>query len=396
MMWLVMACMALLTAGFVIYPLLKKPSQQFPSVPVSTNVALFNERLSELDNQRADGDLDEAQYGELVAEQQRLLLADEPQHSQQNISKGRGAWLLLTGLLLMPLLAFSLYQMLGASDDVVITQLLEKRASEATNSNDLLVKQQLKNKISRRLLSQPDNLYYLLILARLHMEDGDFQQASAAYQDAVRVTPNDAELLAEYAQAVYFRDGNKFEGGAGTVLDNALALDPNNLTAQGLQGIRSFESGDYQQAIASWQIALRAIHPSTPQAQALQSGIARARSQLGEALPSVKVQVSVSPKLTISPEMVVYVYAREWQGMPMPLAVAKLQVTDLPATVMLDDTMAMPGGKLLSSVDVVEVVARLSVSGSATPAEGDLEGSSGALKIADHTEIVAVVIDHKL
>ncbi|MEH6529600.1 MAG: c-type cytochrome biogenesis protein CcmI, partial [Porticoccus sp.] len=382
--------------GFVIYPLLKKSPQQLSTVPVSTNVALFNERLSELDNQRADGDLDEAQYGELVAEQQRLLLADEPQRSQRNVSKGRGAWLLLTGLLLIPLLAFSLYQMLGASDDVVITQLLEKRASESTNPNDLLVKQQLKNKISRRLLSQPDNLYYLLILARLHMEDSDFQQASIAYEGAVRLTPNDANLLAEYAQAAYFRDGNVFEDGAGAVLDNALALDPGNLTAQGLHGIRSFESGDYQQAIASWQIALRAIHPNTPQARALQSGIARARSQLGEALPSVKVQVTISPELAISPEMVVYVYAREWQGMPMPLAVAKLQAADLPATVTLDDTMAMPGGKLLSSVETVEVVARLSVSGSATPAEGDLEGSSGALKIADHTEIVAVVIDHKL
>jgi cytochrome c-type biogenesis protein CcmH len=396
MMWLVMACMVLLAAGFIIYPLLRKPSQQVPTIPVSTNVVLFNERLSELDNQLADGDLSDTQYGDLVAEQQRLLLVDEPQRPQPKVSKGLGVWLLLTGLLLMPLLAFSLYQMLGASDDVAITQLLEKRASQSPSTNDLLVKQQLKDKISRRLLSQTDNLYYLLILARLHMEDGDFQQASVSYQNAVQITPNDAELLAEYAQAVYFRDGNKFEGDAGAALDNALALDPNNMTAQGLQGIRSFELGDYQQAIVSWQTALRAIHPDTPQAQALQSGIARARSQLGEALPSVKVQVTISPELAISPEMVVYVYAREWQGMPMPLAVAKLQAADLPATVTLDDTMAMPGGKLLSSVETIEVVARLSVSGSATPAEGDLEGSTGALKIAEHTEIVAVVIDHKL
>jgi len=163
-----------------------------------------------------------------------------------------------------------------------------------------------------------------------------------------------------------------------------------------LQGIRSFELGDYQQAIVSWQTALRAIHPDTPQAQALQSGIVRARGQLGEALPSLKVQVTISPELAISPEMVVYVYAREWQGMPMPLAVVKLQAADLPATVTLDDTMAMPGGKLLSSVETIEVVARLSVSGSATPAEGDLEGSTGALKIADHGEIVTVIIDRQL
>ncbi|MEH6616619.1 MAG: c-type cytochrome biogenesis protein CcmI [Porticoccus sp.] len=396
MMWLVLALLVFLAAGFVIYPLLKKPVQRAPVIPVSANVVLFRERLAELDNQLATGEIDEAQYRDLVMEQQRLLLADEVEFSTSKVTGGRGAWLLLMGLLLLPLLAFSIYQMLGARDDVVITQLMDTRANETHGVDDFAVKQQLKEKISRRLRSQPDNVYYLVILARLHMEDGNFKQASATYQQAVHLSPGDAVLLAEYAQAIYNRDGSKFESGAGAILDNVLALDPNNLTALGLQGMRFFELGDYHQAIASWQTALRIIHPGTQQAQVLQSGIARARKLLGGTLPSIEVQVTLSPEMTVSPGMVVYVYAREWQGMPMPLAVAKLQAADLPATVTLDDTMVMPGGKLLSSVETIEVVARLSVSGSATPAEGDLEGSTGALKIADHGEIVAVIIDRQL
>ncbi len=58
--------------------------------------------------------------------------------------------------------------------------------------------------------------------------------------------------------------------------------------------------------------------------------------------------------------------------------------------------MAMPGGKLLSSVEKVEVVARVSINGSATPAEGDFEGSTGAFILGDQAEIVAVVIDRQL
>ena len=396
MMWLIMALLVLLAAGFVIYPLLRKPVQNTPVTIASANVILFNERLAEFDGQLADGHIDDNQYGDLVSDQQRLLLADEPENANPKASGGHGAWLLLACLLLLPLLAFSLYQMLGASDDVAITELLEKRANESSGMSDLAVKQQLENKISRRLRSHPDNIYYWLTLARLHMEESDFSQASVKYQKAVSLSPNDSNLLAEYAQAVYFRDGNNFEGGAGAVLDNALALDPDNLTALGLQGIRSFESGDYQKAIVSWQAALRAIHPSTPQAQALQSGIARARQELGEVLPSVEVRVTLSPELVISQGMVVFVYAREWQGTPMPLAVAKLQVEDLPTTVRLDDSMAMPGGKLLSSVEKVEVVARVSINGSATPAEGDFEGSTGAFILGDQAEIVAVVIDRQL
>ncbi|MFT7301076.1 MAG: cytochrome c-type biogenesis protein CcmH [Porticoccus sp.] len=396
MMWLIMALLVLLAAGFVIYPLLREPVQNTLVTITSANVILFNERLAEFDGQLADGHIDDNQYGDLVSDQQLLLLADEPENANQKASGGRGAWLLLTCLPLLPLLAFSLYRILGASDDVVISELLKSRANEPTEMSDLAVKQQLENKISRRLRSQPDNIYYWLALARLHMEESDFSQASVKYQKAVSLSPNDSNLLAEYAQAVYFRDGDSFEGGAGAVLDNALALDPDNLTALGLQGIRFFESGDHQKAIASWQAALRAIDPGTPQAQALESGVARAREELGEVLPSVEVRVTLSPELVISQGAVVFVYAREWQGTPMPLAVAKLQVEDLPTTVRLDDSMAMPGGKLLSSVDKVEVMARVSINGSATPAEGDFEGSADAFILGDQAEVVAVVIDRKL
>jgi cytochrome c-type biogenesis protein CcmH len=164
----------------------------------------------------------------------------------------------------------------------------------------------------------------------------------------------------------------------------------------GLQGIRAFENADYTLAIASWQSALRAISPATPQAQALQIGIARAKQQLGEELPGIKVQVTLSPELAADPELLVYVFAREWQGPPMPLAVTRLQVADLPASVVLDDTMAMPGGKPLSSVEQVQVVARVSQSGSAIPAPGDLEGVSGALNLSEGSVSEAVIIDRKL
>ncbi|WP_461482138.1 c-type cytochrome biogenesis protein CcmI [Porticoccus sp.] len=396
-MWLVLGLLALTAAAFVIFPLLRKSSVAEVADPVHANVLLYREQLSELDRQLADGEMDAAQYAELVAEQQRLLLADETTVAARAGATGRGAWLLLTGLLLVPLLSFSLYQMLGAGDDVAITSLMERRAQGDLDAEaDAALRQQLQQRIARRLQSQPDNIYYQVTLARLQLEQGDFLQASATYQQAVALSPDDAELLAEYAQAVYFAAGNRFAGTAGDALDRALAADPNNLTALGLQGIRAFEGGDYRLAMASWQTALRAIPPATPQAQALQAGIERARQQLGEALPSLQVSVALAPGLSADPSQLVYVFAREWQGPPMPLAVARLRVSDLPTTVTLDDSMAMPGGKPLSSANKVQVVARVSKSGSAIPAAGDLEGSSEALSFAGEAVQQIVVIDRQL
>ena len=175
-----------------------------------------------------------------------------------------------------------------------------------------------------------------------------------------------------------------------------MALDPDNLTALGLQGIRSFESGEYLLAISSWQAALKAISPQSSQAQALQSGIFRARKLLGEDLPALIVEVALSPELEATPSQTVYVFAREWQGKPMPLAVAKLLVENLPTTVTLDDSMAMVGGLSLSSVALVEVVARVSTTGSAIPSDGDLEGSTGKLEMNNDQKLIHVIIDRQL
>lgn len=397
MIWSIMAFLTLLAGLFVIYPLLRKAPRVQSEEGQQANIVLFREQLSELDRQLAGGEMDEPQYRELVAEQKRLLLSDESDLPvTESTPRSRGAWLLMVSLLLVPLLAFSLYQQLGASEDVLISELMEKRLENQDSEADAEIRQQLQQKIASRLQNQPDNVYYLVALARMLLEDGEFLQSSATYQRAVRIAPEDADLQAEYAQAAYFASGNRFSPEADSALESALALDPDNLTALGLKGIRAFESGDYPVAIASWQNALQTIHPSTSQAESLKAGIERAREQMGDSMPSLRVSVSLAPELTAESGQVVYVFAREWQGSPMPLAVARLQAADLPATVILDDSMAMPNGKLLSSADRIEVVARISTTGSVSPSAGDLEGASEVLSMEKQGIAATIVIDREL
>jgi cytochrome c-type biogenesis protein CcmH len=71
----------------------------------------------------------------------------------------------------------------------------------------------------------------------------------------------------------------------------------------------------------------------------------------------------------------VFVYARAQQGPRMPLAIQRITLGALPATVTLDDSMAMVEGMNLSAFDKLVVMARISPSGSAMAQAGDYMGS---------------------
>src|SRR5699024_8471935 len=123
----------------------------------------------------------------------------------------------------------------------------------------------------------------------------------------------------------------------------------------------------------------------TPSRQPLETGITAARQRLGSdhrAQEGADTQRSLvidvpAPEANLPGNTVVFVYARAWQGSPMPLAIRKLQVADLPARVMLTEAMAMAPQASLATANQVEVVARISLAGTPVPAAGDWQASVG-------------------
>jgi cytochrome c-type biogenesis protein CcmH len=88
---------------------------------------------------------------------------------------------------------------------------------------------------------------------------------------------------------------------------------------------------------------------------------------------------------------VVFIFARAVQGPPLPLAVKRVRVRDLPLEFALDDSMAMAPGMNLSAHPRVVVGARISKSGQPTAQAGDLQGLSAP--VTNDAKGVSVVID---
>ncbi|MFT6300662.1 MAG: cytochrome c-type biogenesis protein CcmH [Saprospiraceae bacterium] len=389
MIWFIFAFLALLASVFIIFPLLRKDINQEVAFPHSNeeleeNILAFKDQELELNLQLSAGIISDVDHSELLLEQRHILaldLADETKPLRK-INLNRGAWLVLASLLLMPVCAFSLYNFLGASTDLHITDLLKKRASilmNDENRNSLSV--EIQEKMSSRLLDEPDHPFYRSALAQLQMEGGDFAGAKLSYSMALVTRPNDSELLSEYAQAAYFSEDKKFNETVNLILDKALLLDSGNKIALGLQGIRFFELGDYGSAVKSWENALLSTPMNTPESNALELSISYARKFLKENKDSLSVKVTLSPEYKLRMDAVVYVYVKEWGGSSKPLAAVKLAVKNLPAIINLEDDITMMSKKNLSSFEFVEVVARVSMSGLVTPSSGDYEGSTGKIRL---------------
>ncbi|WJN57613.1 Cytochrome c heme lyase subunit CcmH [Pseudomonas sp. SO81] len=333
------------------------------------NVALYQERLAELTAQREAGTLTVEQFDAGQAEAARELLADT-----EGAGTGRGRLLgkalpLLIALAL-PGLTFALYWHWGASQDLA--------AMQDRPSIDQMIA-----RLEQAVKDNPDSAEAWYYLGRIYMGNGDAGKSAMAYEHAVRAAGRAPELLGLWAQALYFAADKQWSAQMQALTDEALKADPNEATSLGLLGIAAFEEERFAEAIDYWQRLSAQMPAEDPARASIQVGIERAREQLqaagqpapGEVLNKsmalIRVSVDLAPTLKskVQPGDAVFVFARAASGPPMPLAVKRLTVADLPAKVELSDKDAMMEQLKLSSFPQIQLVARISRSGLATQGE---------------------------
>jgi cytochrome c-type biogenesis protein CcmH len=200
--------------------------------------------------------------------------------------------------------------------------------------------------------------------------------------------------------------GQKMAGEPEKLVLRALEIDPGNLKGLALAGTAAYERKDFDGAARSWKRMLPLVPADSEDARAIQSNVDEALAMAGVAPASAakqapaaragralrgEVRLAEKLKREASPDDTVFIFARAVEGPPMPLAVLRKRVRDLPLTFALDDSMAMAPQARLSAFPRVVVSARVSKAGGATPQPGDLQGASSA--VANDASGVRVVID---
>ncbi len=398
-----------LAVFFLLSPVMMNRSLQRSSRS-GVNIEFFKSRLSELESDRARGILDDDEFEQLKIELERRLLDEaDSGHTAPSAHVKTSFKTAIMLALLIPIVAVVVYQQTGAKADWDIAQTLKnmrlKTADGEAAETDV---KQLIMQVEERLEQRPDNGSYLMLLANQQMGLRNYPAAAAAYQRLRTIYPDDASVLAQYAQAMYLSSDRTLTTKVTDMAELALRQDPQQPTVLSMLGMAHFEQGDYQRAIDYWQRLLPSLGPVSPNRKIIMAGIEQAKSRLGSSdttsidrpdvikNASIQLSVSIDEGIIASSDSVVFVFARSASGPRMPLAVAKLTVADLPVILTLDDSMAMAPGLNLSSQKEIEVVARIAKNGIANPGPGDIEGRVGPIKLEEVDGVVAIAINKTL
>jgi len=387
------AIMVAVALGWVLVPLLRGPRDSADIARAASNLSILKHQLAELETDRSAGTLSDAQYQQAKGDVERRVLEEAAGTTQAPAAlPRRGRWTAVTVAVAMPILAAGLYWRLGG---------LEAFAPP-TPAEQQVTREQIEGMVAglaARLEREPNDARGWGMLAQSYYVMQRFSDAARAYAKLTELVPDNADVLADYADALAMAQGRTISGAPLELARRALNIDPNQWKAHALVASEAFDRKDYNTAIVHWEQLQRVAPADSELAKAIAENIAEARQLAGGAKPApvpaatIKGTVTLLPALAgrADPSDTVFIFARAPEGPRVPLAVVKRQVKDLPASFTLDDSQAMMPNMKLSNFKEVVVGARISKSADAMPKSGDLQGQSVPVKVG--ATGVAIVIN---
>ena len=390
------------------------------------NVRLYHEHKEEIDQDYQQENIDEESYRYLLAELDQSLLQDIEANKAEDrnlAAESKSLSILWPSVISLFVIVFSfaLYLKTGAyqrlTTSVQAPVQAPARSDQTTEQQQQAIAQVKHFKELTEQNAQNSDAWYGLGQALVGV--GQFDFAMTAFDQVIRIEGEHADILGVKAQAAYYRNDQKIDGTVQLLIDKALALDPLDPSTNILLGMHNYMTQNYQQAVAYWQkvvnsgrsnVNIAALSEAIVEAKsrlALSSGKANSsesnKSKLSidaeQSGPQLRVEVTLSEELlkqvkqvNQGEDKVVFVYAIPTDGRRMPLAAVKIHVSDLPATVILNNTSAMMPEASLSSVESVHLYAVLSNSGGAGLKSDDFKAQVNDISV-NTTQPIYLVID---
>ncbi len=375
MIWALLLLLTAVLFVILLQPLLKSGDLDIDgdsaSLQQRENLRLYQTRSADIDAM----EITEEEKAALRLELDRELLANanQAQSYSKTPSKALRAGFLLAVVAVAVAATVLLYQQWGAANAIAATALLDKASSVELSGKE---REELIARLMVAAKQDPEEIEWNYLLGRLLNAQGDFNQAADVFADILAALPAEAAqdragTMTLLAQARFFANDQVADEETYGLAKRALELAPNQRQTMGIAGILAFELGHYSAAVDHWK-GLYLGMSEGPESQSLGQGIERAATLAAEqgeeidlswmerAQIQVFVALSDAAKTNVNSTDTVFVLAKAVSGPPMPLAVQRLTVADLPQVITLSDAQAMAVGLQLSNFAEVTVIARVS------------------------------------
>ena len=370
------------------------------------NVTIFKDQLAELERDLSVNILSQEQFELAKHDLERSFVQGGDAEAVEPVSQmdrviGRSAAVVIA--VLIPIMAISIYNILGSGEAGLHPE--DARPQVQAEGHEGTLEEQVR-KLQDHLQQNPDDAEGWTMLARSYYflkqygaAAETFARASGLQQDS------NAELLADYADALAMANGRNMAGKPYELVKKALELQPKLQKALWLAGTATYQSANFEATLGYWKRLLEIFPQGSENYVQMQKNIGEIQQKLGMPVdaveqvavaaggPSISGVVSLDESLMLDAAIgdTVFVYARAATGPRMPLAIVRKTVKDLPFEFTLNDSMAMRPNMKLSSFQQVVVGARISKTGNAMPQPGDLQVVSKPMAVNGGQSIELVI-----
>ena len=399
--WIAAIGLLLLALLILLPPILRVQVTDQADDRQKQNIDIARDKKNDLDSQLAQGELNQEEYDNTLLDLQTALALDL-ENSEASDPGQQGRWVVWLLAVAIPILSFGLYFQLGEYG-VIKNPALAQVPVDTRAQNQLtdLSVEEIEELIKQRLRNNPEDAEGWFVLGKTYMARQKFDKAITAYQRTYDLVGEEPGVMFSLADALAMQNDGAMQGEPEQLVRRGLEISPQDPTGLWLAGLAAEQRQDYKGAHALWSQLMPMIQndpESSTEVRELIQLLEKRDPQLSASVAVVRIlnlSISLADNLRhfAAPGDSVFVYAKAMDGPPMPLAVKRLTVQDLPADVTLSDSDAMIQTMKLSSFARVIVGARVSISGNPVAQPGDLFVESGGIDSSNPPPKIELSID---
>jgi len=287
MLWIMAALLTLISAFLIARPLLKAAKEGHDH-RADYDVAVFKDQLAELEEEHAEGLIDDGAHEAAKLEIQRRLLAAA--QAGEGLSKPLGLKSRrILGVALAVLLALSgagLYALLGSPgmpDRPYIDRLAQRLGANVETAQNL---QDDVARLTERLGHTPKDASAWLLLGRAQRQLGRHAEGAQSLRQALLNGERDPEVIVEMAESQVYAAQGEIASDVRQAFETALLARPDHPKALYFLGLERLQENDAKGALKHWNRLLALSQADAPWLPMLKQRIAEAEARLSGKMPA--------------------------------------------------------------------------------------------------------------